>query len=379
MIRPAAVLVVLAFFAVLYPLHTSAAVPTDRLSVAVFFPENLSGRPVPLKAVREALIKGITSMGISVLDDASLERFMLRHRIRYIGGIDNDSARALKAEENIGAVLISSVAHYDDSFPPKLAVVARLVSTGERPAIMWMDSASVSGDDSRGLLGIGLITDPTELREKVIGSLLRSLQMHLSGGQKTAVPVKGRYGPKIFYRSESFPAGNRYVVGVAPFFNLSGRKYGGEIMVLHFIEELVRRGFDVVEPGIVRQRLLNMRIIMNEGISLQEADLISLALKADLIFAGKVNDYQDYAGDTGTAKVDFLVLVIEKMTKKVLWASKSYNRGDDGVFFFDRGLVSTAGRLSAFMTSAVVNRMSQPGPAGVPRLADLPESERLME
>ena len=42
-------------------------------------------------------------------------------------------------------------------------------------------------------------------------------------------------------------------------------------MALHFIEELVRvGGFDVVEPGVVRQKLLHVRLIMKEGISLIE-------------------------------------------------------------------------------------------------------------
>jgi len=382
MIRPAALLVALVFLVLaLTPLETAAAVRADspKPSVAVFIPENLSGKPAPLKVLRESLIRGVASLGISVLDDDSLQRFMMRHRIRYTGGIDGVSALALKTEENIDAVLISSVALYDEGFPPKVSVIARLVSTGEKPAIIWMDSASVSGDDSRGFLGIGLINDPAELREKVVGSLVRSLAMRLSGEKAEAKPVKKRYSPKIFYRSESFSPGNRYSVAVAPFFNLSDRKYGGDIIVLHFIEDLVRDGFDVVEPGVMRQKLLNLRIIMDEGISLTDADLISLGLKADLVLAGKVIDYEDYAGLAGAPKVDFSVLIIEKMTKKILWASKSYNQGDDGVFFFDRGYVSTAGKLTAYMTSAIVEKMSQQSLEGEPGLGELPYSRRGVE
>ncbi|SPQ00540.1 putative Lipoprotein [Candidatus Sulfobium mesophilum] len=382
--RHAALLVAFAFFvALLSPLETAAAVLTDSLkpSVAVFVPENLSGKPAPLKVLRESLIRDVASIGISILDDASLERFMLRHRVRYTGGIDGDSALALKTEEKIDAVLISSVTLYDESSPPKLSVIARLVSTGERPAIMWMGSASVSGDDSRGILGIGLITDPVELREKVVGSLVRSLAVQLSGEKAEAKPTKGRYRPKIFYQSDSFSPGTGYAVAVAPFLNFSDRKYAGDIIVLHFIEELLKNGFDVVEPGVLRQKLLNMRIIMNEGITLKDADVISLGLNADLVLAGKVNDYEDYTGPEGSPRVDFSVLIIEKMTKKVLWSSKSYNRGDDGVFFFDRGKVSTADRLATYMTSAIVEKISQPGVEveGEPGLGELPFSPRRTE
>ncbi len=345
----------------LNPWETAAADQTDRPkpSVAVFIPENLSGKPAPVKELRDSFIRALASVGIPVLDDASLQRFMLRHRIRYTGGIDGVSALALKTEENIGAVLISSLALYDETFPPKVAVIARFVSTGERPAILWMESAAISGDDSRGFLGLGLIADPAALREKAVGSLVRSLAMYLSGEKAEAKPVKGRYRPRIFYRSDGFPPGKRYSVVVAPFFNFSGRKYGGEIMVLHFIEELVRGGFDVVEPGVTRQMLLNLRVIMNEAISLMDADLISIGLNADLVLGGKVIDYQDYTGPDGSPNVDFSALVIEKMSKKVLWASKSYNRGDDGVFFFDRGKVNTAGGLASQMTRNIVAKLSE--------------------
>ena len=147
-------------------------------------------------------------------------------------------------------------------------------------------------------------------------------------------------------------------------------------MVLHFIDELLRGGFDVVEPGVMRQKLLNMRIIMNEGISLKDADLISLGLNADMVLAGRVNDYEDYTGSEGAPKVDFSVLIIEKMTKKVLWASRSYNRGDDGVFFFDRGKVSTAGALTAYMTGAIVEKIWQHSPEGEQELGEMPPSPR---
>lgn len=374
-------LVALVFLApLLDPWETAAAIQTDRTkpSVAVFIPENLSGKPAPVRELRESLIRGIVSLGISVLDNASLERFMLRHRIRNTGGIDSSSALALKTEENIEAVLISSVALYDESSPPKLEVIARLVSTGDRPTILWMESAALSGDDSRGLLGIGLITDPAELREKAVGSLVRSLAKHLSGEKAEVKPIKGRYRPSIFYEAEGLPPGKRYTIAVAPFFNSSDRKYGGEIMVLHFIEELVRVGdFDVVEPGVVRQKLLNLRFIMKEGISLVDADLISIGLKADLVLAGKVIVYQDYVGLDGYPKVDFSVLAIEN--KKVIWASKSYNQGDDGVFFFDRGKVNTAGGLASYMVRSLVGKMSQYEPESEQKAVDLPFSPRQTE
>lgn len=333
-----------------------------KLSVAVFPVENLSGKPAPLKEVRQALIKIITGPEVSFLGDGELDRFMARHRIRYTGGIDTETARALKAEIGIDAVLITSLEQYIEAAPPQIAVISRLVSTGDPPLILWMDIAGLAGDDSPGILGLGLIDDPNVLRGKALGILANSLAGYLSGKRDRAEKEGGkrRFQPKIVYRALSLPLkeGN-HTAAVTPFFNSSDRKNAGEIMVLHLVKELAAAGnFLVIEPGVLRQKLLNFRVIMNEGLSLADEDLIAQSLGVDLIFTGEVLSYQDDESSRGRPKVDFFTLAIERSSKKVIWASESYNRGDDGVFFFDCGKVNTASALASEMTRSLVEKIS---------------------
>ena len=378
MIRSTAFIFALAFLLLSMNSRTTVAavhMESYRPHVAVFIPQNLSGKPAPLKELRESLSRGITSSGIPVLDNASLERFMARHRIRYSGGLDSESALALKSEEKIDAVLITAVELYDENYPPKIGVIARLVSTGEGVDILWAESIAISGDDSPGILGIGLISDPSALREKAVQSLVRSLIRHLSGEKADEKPVNRRYSPKYFYRSAAFSGDRKYTVGILPFLNAGDRKYAGEIIVLHFLTELARDGrFNVVEPGVVRQKLLNLRIVMPEGMTLTDADYITLSLKADVVLSGTVMSYEDYSGPAGAPKIDFSVTAIERMSKRMILSSKSYNRGDDGVFFFDRGKVNTAGRLAAYMVRSLVGEISEYGKEGEPGFRDLPYS-----
>ena len=84
------------------------------------------------------------------------------------------------------------------------------------------------------------------------------------------------------------------------------------------------------------------RVIMEDGVSLANADAIFSVLDADIVVSGKVIDYQDYQGFSGKPKVDFSTIVIERKSREVVWGSNSYNEGDDGVFFFDTGRVNTA-------------------------------------
>jgi TolB-like protein len=321
-------------------------------NIAIYPVENLSATPAPLKEIKQAFVERLKKEGFHVLNEEDLEKFMAKHRIRYIGGIDRGIAKAFKEEIGIDGVLITSLELYSGMNPPKIALISRLVSTGASPLILWIDSTGLAGDDSPGILGLGLIEDPKALMEKAMKSLTDSLIGYLSTrmGEEDGRGLKKKFEPKIAYKSSVLDPGRKYVVAVLPFFNRSERKYAGEILVLHFIRQLKRfNNFDMIEPGILRQELLGLRIIMEDGVSLANADAIFAILSADLILSGRVMDYQDHQGIWGKPKVDFSTVFIERKSRQVVWGSNSYNEGDDGVFFFDRGRVNTAHAMAAQM------------------------------
>jgi len=306
--------------------------------IAVLPMENLSGTAAPLREIRGDIINGLKARGIGVLQEDALEKFMARHRIRYTGGIDKITAKEFKDQINCQAVLITSLELYNEMNPPKIALTSRLVSTGDNPVILWIDGVGLAGDDSPGILGLGLVEDPKMLQRKALNHLLNSLIESLSGQKKNkALEVKRKYS-----------------VAIIPFFNKSDRKYGAEIISLHFVKHLKgSEYFDVIEPGIVRQELLRLRIIMDQGVSLADADAIFGMLNVDLIVTGQVIDYQDYQGGFGKPKVDFTAEVIERKSREVVWSSSSYNEGDDGVFFFDWGRVNTAYGMAHQMVRSI--------------------------
>jgi TolB-like protein len=108
-------------------------------------------------------------------------------------------------------------------------------------------------------------------------------------------------------------------IAVVPFFNGSTKKNAGDIMTLQFVKELTKQeDFTVIEPGIVRQQFLNMRVIMSEGISSSDIDLIASNINADLILTGKVMDYQDDIALYGQPKVFFSVMLIDRSSKRIV-------------------------------------------------------------
>lgn len=313
--------------------------------IAVYPVENLSGAMGPVREIRQMFIDRLRAAGVDVLDEETLQKFMAKHRIRYTGGIEKNTAQAFKQEENVGGVLITSLELYSEANPPKVSFISRLVSTEETPSILWIDGVGMAGDDSPGFLSLGLIEDPRVLLDNAMKKMFNLLNQYLSAqsGGKEASRAKRKFLPKIFYRSPALDQEKKYTVAIVPFMNLSVRRYAGEIMVLHLAKALKEfDNFNVIELGTIREVFLELRIIMDQGISLAQADPIFSMLNADLILSGNVVDYDDYQGGLGKPKVAFSTQIIAKKVQEVVWSSDGYNQGDDAVFFFDLGRVNTA-------------------------------------
>ncbi len=334
----------------------------SRLKIAVFPVVNLSGTPAPLDMLNHLLINSLNQKALNLLAPDLIESVFAEHRIRYLGGLNPRTAQVLRQEAGAEAVLITSLELYSEYAPPKIALTSRLVSAANTMPILWMHGAGLAGDDSPGLLDFGLIEDPQTLMYLAVHHLSSSLARYLSGrvdaNASRRVPLKFR--PRSAFRAPILDPELKYRVAVLPFFNVSERKHAGEMMAMQFVRALSQHdNFFVIEPGVIRDTLLDMRIIMGDGLSLADADLIFSRLKADLVLSGNVIDYQDYKGFEGTPRVDFSAQIIEKKSREIAWAVQSHNQGDDRVFFFDWGRVNTAYAMTSQMVQLAVENLVQ--------------------
>ena len=183
--------------------NTALTSPPEKknLHVAVFPVDNESIAHVPLEEIRQSLIERLKAQGADVLDDAALEQFMEKHRVRYIAGLDTATSQSLSTEVGVDAVLITSVDTYSEAYPPQIALISRLVSTGPRPSVLWADSVGVAGNDHPGIFGLGLIADPKVLRYKAMERLGDSLTGYLAGEKARIAGGRERFGPKESFRS----------------------------------------------------------------------------------------------------------------------------------------------------------------------------------
>ena len=357
--------------------------PLDPDSLYAVLPvDNLSAAKAPLAEIHQALIKALTEKGLRILAHDLLDPFLEKNRVRYTGGISAETGRKLKDELGVDAVFITSLETWQEGGTPRVSLITRMDLSGEWPEILWMDSVGLTGDDAPGLLGIGRIKSAERLLTKAVDRLLSSLQLYLAGGYPTyrfasdrqemmmvnsagstadffGTEIESRHQPRFTYREPDFDPAGLYSVAVVPFLNVDARKYAGEVVALHFVKQLNRyENLRIVEPGLVRQTMLDHRMIMEAGPSLANSDILASEniLGADLVLSGKVFDYQ---GTLGVSKVDFSVQAFDGKKREVIWTSRSYATGDEGVYFFDFGRVPSAHGLTSRMSRAVVELLEK--------------------
>jgi len=135
------------------------------------------------------------------------------------------------------------------------------------------------------------------------------------------------------------------------------------VMALRFLAPLVANGtVQVIEPGVVREGLLTHRIGAAGGISLDDARVMLELVRADLVLSGTVRRFEDAAGLSGAPILEFGSWVLDRRTAQLVWSSTTFGAGDDGVYFFGLGRVTTASALACGMAKGAVAWMLEDRP-----------------
>jgi hypothetical protein len=338
--------------------------------VAVLPVENLTGRAAPLEEVRGRIERALLERGAALLSPEQVDELLRAVRVRYTGGVGDATAEAFRSKGGVDAVLVTDLGTYEVSDPPRVTLEARLVSlTGEVPSPVWATEAALAGDDAPGAFDLGLVGDPEELLDRAVRHVADGLIAFLAsgprGGEVTPPRADSRFAPRRLYVAKDAPAFGTDArrVAVMPFLNDSLRRGAGDAVAIQFVRELVEMGgVEVIEPGRVRDVLLDTRIVQEGGISQSQADLLRGILDADLVIAGRVSEFQEAMG-TSSPRVELSVYGLDTRKRQAVWLARTYAEGTKHVFFFGLGEVRSASRLTRELVRgvlrAVVGRSGQ--------------------
>jgi TolB-like protein len=329
--------------------------------IALFPPQNLTGLTFDEQALATRFEQALARAGLDVVSGAPVDAFLASRRIRFTGGLDREDAVAAGEALDVSGVLVTSVVQRDEGSPPRLSVLARLVSVDDDPSVYWMDGVALSGEDNRGLLELRLVHRLDRLERRAFTQLSESLVEFLDGerGAGRRCSTGRRYRPSVVYRNVVPPKDRAVTVAVIPFQNRTRREHAGEVASLQLTRALAGiRGFRVLEPAVVREEMLRRRIVVQEGVSRETVRMLRGGLEVDYVVGGMVSRYDEAQGRGGIPALDVTVTMIETATGRVAWHSRSEGRGDDGVVLFDLGTVRSAEELSCRLLGQVANGLS---------------------
>ena len=223
--------------------------------------------------------------------------------------------------------------------------------------MLWADDVSRSGEDSPGLLRIGVIARVDELERLVVQTAARAVESWVANRSRgDTCRSDPRFAPRRQFRAPVLDDVGRRTIAVLPFANDTRRRSADEVVLGQLVAELVRsRAFEVLDPGVVREELLANRIMFEGGVSLDRASTMLDLLNADLVASGEVHGFSEGIGIQQPPAVSFSAYVIDRMTGEVVWSSTSRGEGNDGVYLFGARRVYSTSALSCRMTRGVID------------------------
>ncbi|VAX31587.1 hypothetical protein MNBD_NITROSPIRAE02-975, partial [hydrothermal vent metagenome] len=272
--------------------------------------------------------------GFDLVDEDSLNRFLLKERVRATGYISRDMARKLGKELNVTAVFLGSVNLFSRRENPGLGFSARLVDSSSG-LILWADNASATGDDFTSILGLGRIKTMDKLLPRVADRLLASF---------TARPPRK-------------DTENTYRIAVMPFRNNSGVSDAGMIATYMFLVELFKNPvFEPVEYGEVRRAVVDLRVRERGELDYMDMKALSDSLGVDGFLVGTVDLYSDGLNASSSPEVSIAARIVDARKNRLLWCDSSQLRGDDNVFILDWGRIRSVDGVASRVVLKLVER-----------------------
>jgi TolB-like protein len=313
-----------------------AAKPEQKLNIALFPFENFTQDRNALTSVMPVLRDRLEARGLDVLNEDSLNRFLLKERIRSTGYISRDIARKIRDELNVQVILVGSVNSFFPGENPRVGFSARLINSSDG-SILWANHASATGEDFTTVLGLGKVRTIDRLISKVMDKLL------------------GSFSISPHYKEIE----STYRIAVMPFQNKSKIRDAGMIATYMFLVELFKnQRFQPVEYGEVRRLTVDLRVRGKGELDLKNTETISKSLGADGILVGTVELYNEGEG-TLPPEVIISARLIDARKNRILWYDGYQYNGDEGIIILDWGRIRSAENVAYKAVSKLLKEMSK--------------------
>lgn len=145
-------------------------------------------------------------------------------------------------------------------------------------------------------------------------------------------------------------------IAVLPFHNISGTRDAGKFVADAFVTELFRSTkFSVLEPGNIRQFLIQEKITVVGEMEIERVKLLGKRLRVDAVIVGTVEEFSEPRGRYSVPVVSVTARMIESGTGRLVWSAINKRRGDDYTIIFDYGMVRSLNMLALKVVEEMIS------------------------
>jgi len=324
-------------FSLLFSVYEGyAAQPSQKIKIALFPFENLTDDKTALEQIMPVLKGQLEAKGLEVVDENSLNKFLLKERIRSIGYISKDIAQKIGRELNVKAILVGSINSFYPQKNPQVGLLARLIDSTDG-SILWANQASATGEDFTKILGLGTVTDMDRLISIVTDRLLTSFNITSPHKEK-----------ELTHR-----------IAVMPFQNKSRHKDAGMIATYMFLVELFKnKGFEPLEYGEIRRLIVDLRVRNRGELDYNSIKALSENLGVEGVLVGTVESYSDGLDTSSPPEVAISARLINTRKNRIVWSDSVQLNGDEGIVVLDWGRIRSIDSVADRVVTKLIQRMA---------------------
>jgi len=312
------------------------AQPSQKIRIALYPLENLTDDKTALEQILPVLKGQLEAKGLEIADENSLNKFLLKERIRSTGYISKDIAKKIGKELNVRAILVGSINSFYPQKNPQVGLLARLIDSTDG-SILWANQAAATGEDFTKILGLGTVTTMDRLISIVLDRLLTSFNI--------TPPHKEK---ELTHR-----------IAVMPFQNKSRHKDAGTIATYMFLVELFKnKEFEPLEYGEIRRLIVDLRVRHRGELDYNSIKALSENLGVEGIVVGTVEFYSDGLDTSSPPEVAISARLINTRKNRIVWSDSVQLNGDEDIVVFDWGRIRSVDNVACRVVTKLIQRMA---------------------
>jgi hypothetical protein len=329
-------------------------VQSSRVALLPF--SNPAEVPLAMPEIMHGVRAELLRKSVELADSGQVADVLRRHRIRNTSELTVAQVQTLSKELNVSYLLVGSLEAYGASDKAtEIALSARLLAV-PTVTIEWSSSASAHSNDRVLPFDLGHTNNAKRLVRRAVTDLFHSFRYGRAQTTRHVESVKVTEGGQ----TQAMPCRR---VAVLAFANETSVHGASQAVTNQLVTALYQQGFEVVDPGRVREVMLGVNDLTQGEMSQETLHHWRDELGADFVLTGTVSEYESQRMGNGIDDPSLSVESrrVDTQTGQVTWAKALARHGSDSGSLFGLGSVHSLAALSRRMARACV--------AAIPRIS----------